>query len=184
MKGCTGTYLWGPDELEKMQTIGNHKADEIYGDRKVSPGASKEEKQRYVESKYSKLAFAGRTKTAAPLRQQAELGKCASQATSEQRIAGPVPVAAAAWQTPSNSRRDAPVASKSSIPDSFFEDLFGETESPKPGSSQYPRGCLGCDMAMAGSSGFDDLWADAFDMQKPPTQHTSTAFPSTLDLLA
>merc|ERR1712232_444661 len=184
MKGCTGTYLWGPDELEKMQTIGNHKADEIYGDRKVSPGASKEEKQRFVEDKYAKLAFASRTKTAAPPRQQVQPRKCASQATSEQRIVGPVPVAAAAWQTPSNSRCSAPVASKSSIPDSFFEDLFGEIESPKTGNLQYPRGSLGRDVAMARCSGFDDLWADAFDMQKPPAQHTNTAFPPSLDLLA
>merc|ERR1712146_544329 len=53
MKGCTGTYLWGPDELDKMKSIGNRKADVLYGSNKVSPDASKAEKQRFVESKYS-----------------------------------------------------------------------------------------------------------------------------------
>merc|ERR1712232_623060 len=32
-KGCTGTYWWGPDELENMKTIGNTEARKIYGDK-------------------------------------------------------------------------------------------------------------------------------------------------------
>jgi hypothetical protein len=30
-KGCTGTYLWGPDELENMKRMGNKRAKEVYG---------------------------------------------------------------------------------------------------------------------------------------------------------
>merc|ERR1712032_181148 len=52
IKGCTGTYLWGPDEVERMQTIGNAVAEELYGTEKISPTASKQEKQKYVEKKY------------------------------------------------------------------------------------------------------------------------------------
>merc|ERR1712007_301492 len=52
IKGCTGTYLWGPDEIERMQTIGNAVAEELYGTDKICPALSKQEKQRYVENKY------------------------------------------------------------------------------------------------------------------------------------
>jgi len=58
VKGCTGTYLWGPDELEKMRTIGNSAANELYGAEKINPDASKEQKQRYVVEKYDKRSFA------------------------------------------------------------------------------------------------------------------------------
>eukprot|EP00403_Amphidinium_massartii_P019993 CAMPEP_0178411016 /NCGR_PEP_ID=MMETSP0689_2-20121128/21279_1 /TAXON_ID=160604 /ORGANISM="Amphidinium massartii, Strain CS-259" /LENGTH=315 /DNA_ID=CAMNT_0020032213 /DNA_START=89 /DNA_END=1036 /DNA_ORIENTATION=+ len=53
VKGCTGTYLWGPDELSRMSEIGNAEAEKRYGSLKVDPSASKEEKQRYVTAKYS-----------------------------------------------------------------------------------------------------------------------------------
>ena len=36
-KGCTGTYWWGPDEIERMKAIGNLKAKtEFYGDGRPS----------------------------------------------------------------------------------------------------------------------------------------------------
>ena len=31
VKGLSGTYLWGPDEVERMKAIGNAKAAEVYG---------------------------------------------------------------------------------------------------------------------------------------------------------
>jgi hypothetical protein len=31
-KGCTGTYWWGPDEIERMRSIGNARAAELYGE--------------------------------------------------------------------------------------------------------------------------------------------------------
>jgi hypothetical protein len=177
MKGCTGTYLWGPDELGKMQIVGNRKADEIYGARKISPGASKEEKQRFVEDKYAKLSFASEAPSESVVCQQAKPRKCASISSSSPRNARPVPVAAAAWQSVSSSRRDAPVASKSSIPDSFFDDLFREIE-----SSQVPRSPSKHDMAALRNGGFDDLWGEAFG--KSPTTRTKVASPPALDLLA
>jgi hypothetical protein len=30
-KGCTGTYLWSDDEVERMRTTGNATADKLYG---------------------------------------------------------------------------------------------------------------------------------------------------------
>merc|ERR1719353_2805598 len=47
VKGCTGTYLWGPDELDRMREIGNDGAANVYGDAKIDPTASKEAKQKF-----------------------------------------------------------------------------------------------------------------------------------------
>merc|ERR1711988_147996 len=61
VKGCTGTYLWGPDELERMQTSGNCHADEVYGAEKIDPCASKDQKQRFVVEKYEKRSLVGKS---------------------------------------------------------------------------------------------------------------------------
>jgi len=42
VKGCSGTYLWGPDEIERMQSIGNAKAEKLYGGAGGAPRPSKE----------------------------------------------------------------------------------------------------------------------------------------------
>merc|ERR1712054_91416 len=51
--------MGGPDELERMKSVGNQVALMKYGARKIEPDASKEQKQRYVVEKYDKLSFAG-----------------------------------------------------------------------------------------------------------------------------
>ena len=43
VKGCTGTYLWGPDELARMDEVGNVEAEKRYGSHKIDPSASKEQ---------------------------------------------------------------------------------------------------------------------------------------------
>merc|ERR1711865_164603 len=126
VKGCTGTYLWGPDELAKMQTTGNQGADAIYGTEKVNPGASKEQKQRYVSDKYEKRSFAGKsapavakTPSANVRTEQPELSvripaiadHLGNKATLSSRQCGLVTV---------------PVACKVAISDSFFDDFFNE----------------------------------------------------------
>merc|ERR1712146_541224 len=60
VKGCTGTYLWGPDELERMQTSGNSHANEVYGAEKIDPCASKDQKQLFVVEKYEKRSLVGK----------------------------------------------------------------------------------------------------------------------------
>lgn len=59
-KGCTGTYWWGPDEIEKMRSIGNARARELYGDHKpnnISKDDGTQWKQylteKYVEKKFT-----------------------------------------------------------------------------------------------------------------------------------
>jgi len=74
MKGCTGTYLWGPDELEVMGNMGNRKAAMIYGSKIISSQVSKQEKQQYVVDKYDRKLFANKTAPQAPISVAASLG--------------------------------------------------------------------------------------------------------------
>lgn len=56
-KGCTGTYWWGPDELENMRKIGNARASQIYGSNSASipsglTPANTMEWRKYITDKY------------------------------------------------------------------------------------------------------------------------------------
>ena len=128
VKGCTGTYLWGPDELTKMQTSGNQEADAIYGTEKVDPRASKEQKQRYVSDKYEKRSFVGKCVPAvanAPAANvSAEQPKLSAQTSVAERVGN---------RTTPPSRHcglakaaPPPVARKVDVSDSFFDDFFNE----------------------------------------------------------
>jgi len=132
VKGCTGTYLWGPDELEKMRTAGNLAAHEVYGVEKIHPDASKERKQRYVIEKYDKRSYVN---AAAPPAK-------ATSSTVKTEKAKPVPTprverlehAANNVIVPSSQhgaymkQGAPPAARKADIPDSFFDELFNEAE--------------------------------------------------------
>lgn len=59
-KGCTGSYLWGPDEMANMRRIGNARAAEIYGgaDQRPPRDASDAVWLKYLEEKYVQKKFA------------------------------------------------------------------------------------------------------------------------------
>ena len=60
-KGCTGTYLWGPDEIGNMKAMGNRKAKEIYGTGdgiRPSLEASEADWKQFIINKYEKRLFA------------------------------------------------------------------------------------------------------------------------------
>lgn len=60
-KGCTGTYLWGPDELQQMKLIGNKRAYELYGDT-IPAGLTNTDTHRwkqYLIDKYVHKKYAG-----------------------------------------------------------------------------------------------------------------------------
>lgn len=121
VKGCTGTYLWGPDELEKMQTTGNLMGENIYGPEKVDPCASKEQKQRYVTGKYEKRSIAVAKQGSATSEAELVLAKATDRAPAVQR--------AEPSQPKVQSRNAvAPIARKAIIPDSLFDDLFNVSE--------------------------------------------------------
>jgi len=58
-KGCTGTYLWSPDEVERMREIGNARADQLYGSSKAMlnlplPDASHDKWLEFFRDKYER----------------------------------------------------------------------------------------------------------------------------------
>lgn len=59
-KGCSGTYLWGQDELARMREVGNQKANEIYGgiNERPSVNATDSEWLEYLGQKYDEKKFA------------------------------------------------------------------------------------------------------------------------------
>lgn len=61
-KGCTGTYLWGPDEIAQMKAIGNANAKTLYGgdNERPSPNASDQDWRNYIRDKYEHRKFAPR----------------------------------------------------------------------------------------------------------------------------
>lgn len=59
-KGCTGTYLWGEDEMARMIEVGNARANKIYGGihERPSKGAPDSEWLEYIRQKYGERKFA------------------------------------------------------------------------------------------------------------------------------
>merc|ERR1712187_816069 len=64
VKGCSGTYLWGPDELARMRELGNAAAAARYGGAVVAgapmpeASASKEMRVELCRKKYEELRWA------------------------------------------------------------------------------------------------------------------------------
>jgi len=133
MKGCTGTYLWGPDELEAMQSMGNRKAAMKYGNKVISSHASKEEKQRHVVDKYDRKLFANKTAPQAPEPAPKPVDESLARAKvppcnqGQRPIATPLAVSIAAQvQEPKK------MTTACTVPDSFFDDLFGDLDCDVP----------------------------------------------------
>lgn len=134
VKGCTGTYLWGPDELEKMKSVGNQGANEIYGSKKVDPHASKEAKQRYVVEKYEKRSFACKP-SSARLEAPSNIPKEEQRKPSAPRVNLQM----------TNARPQAPqqranvkvenVSTATEVTDSLFDEIFNEAEDSYFGAS-------------------------------------------------
>ena len=60
-KGCTGTYLWGPDEIERMRLLGNAHAQKIYGKSQPPNGVRIDDTsawKNYLTDKYVHKKFA------------------------------------------------------------------------------------------------------------------------------
>mmetsp|Transcript_93282 Transcript_93282/g.241120 ORF Transcript_93282/g.241120 Transcript_93282/m.241120 type:complete len:287 (-) Transcript_93282:391-1251(-) len=55
VKGCMGTYLWGPDEVARMEQVGNRVAEAQYGDVKPDKCATREERLARCQRKYHKV---------------------------------------------------------------------------------------------------------------------------------
>ncbi|KAL7550184.1 hypothetical protein ACHAWF_013457 [Thalassiosira exigua] len=62
-KGCTGTYLWSPDEVKRMKDLGNKKADNLYGSKRAmqalpNPDATRDQWLEFFRDKYERRRWA------------------------------------------------------------------------------------------------------------------------------
>ena len=58
-KGCTGTYLWGPDEIATMRRLGNNASNHALGSPRPPPGSESDEMmRRFLVDKYEKRRWA------------------------------------------------------------------------------------------------------------------------------
>jgi stromal membrane-associated protein len=97
VKGCTGTYLWGPDEIAQMRELGNGEAVRLYGSAPVpAADASKDERLRLCRQKYEERRWAGapapaeRSRAAAsPSRQPPRAQRTVHAASAEPEVAVP-----------------------------------------------------------------------------------------------
>ena len=55
-KGCTGTYLWGPDEIQRMRDVGNARANQLYGSSATTTSATDDDDDDTCHQKPSNTA--------------------------------------------------------------------------------------------------------------------------------
>jgi len=125
VKGCTGTYLWGPDELKKMQERGNSVADILYGSKKVAPEASKDEKQQFVKEKYK----VEKSLDLLPLTSEAS-AKAHVVDQRESTAQGKLSSVPTLLTSMPNRGDLQPIAKNVVVPDNLFEELFKDWSPP------------------------------------------------------
>jgi len=129
---------------------GNDVADLKYGSQKVSPHADKEEKQKYVTKKYSQMAYA--SAHVVPHRQPNDAAAPASGYSNPQlaRAEASEPTTTVIRRKPdvgANAVASPEVKKETSqkvmraaeIPDSFFEDMFGEASNSESEVKPQPQ---------------------------------------------
>jgi len=135
VKGCTGTYLWGPDEMEMMRSVGNRRADATFGTKKISPDSTKEQKQRYVVDKYVNRAFvteASSARDGGSAVSKPPYTVMADYASAKQPLTQPRShmVQVASVQQRADLSTPSVVVKNIDLPDSLFDELFGEGIQP------------------------------------------------------
>ncbi len=80
-KGCTGTYLWSYDEVERMKTIGNARADELYGSSDAlkhlpPPDAPHNQWLEFFKDKYERRRWANESNSQNASKQHDEVATC------------------------------------------------------------------------------------------------------------
>jgi len=167
VKGCTGTYLWGPDEIAQMQRLGNAAAEARYGGdcgaARPGPTASKEERVELCRKKYEQLAWAPKAppseaSSSSSARAPAAAPTPSSSVPSAAKAAvSPVAsqaVAAAARQAPSPAV--APPAR--SVPDEINWDAIFRDIDTSPGRAS-PSGAHAAARRQEGAWPVPDLWS-------------------------
>jgi len=174
VKGCTGTYLWGPDELELMRSIGNQGGEDRYGKVKVSPDASKEKKQQHVVEKYEKRLFVDRPALAS---QHANSVVQKVEVTQHPTLPSE-PCGLVAKKQRSEFEKKAPSPSKAEeISQSFFDELFSEVHETRLVDEVVvaKAGDIAIKSDSKQSSNLDDFFGSMFCAEsKAPTTRNST----------
>jgi hypothetical protein len=115
VKGCSGTYLWGPDEIARMQELGNHAAQRIYGAAPVpAAGAGKDERLRICREKYEQRKWAANL-------QEQEVPALPQSVPVATRTVGPVAPVHARVLTPGHAQ---PESAKARVADFDIDAIF------------------------------------------------------------
>jgi len=156
VKGCSGTYLWGPDEIEQMKQIGNAKAAERYGGATAQsePSATKERRLELCKSKYENGSMYAASKSLKPV-------------VSKSKVAVPTPQLSTplvqrqhrqpeAIRAPQQQQAKQESADLIGLEDHAFWQGFGMSEKVDAVRSEPPFPTL-LAAAEADRMGFDDL---------------------------
>ena len=136
-KGCSGTYLWGPDELDNMHLIGNARAQEIYGGVEQRPPSDASDAiwLKYLQEKYVQKKFAPKTASQAATTstgahhheakeaEKSEVAACFQDLLNNYH---PVPTQTSPSQFPGSSHRDETHPAKGSSPRVGSSDFFAQ----------------------------------------------------------
>jgi len=136
VKGCSGTYLWGPDEIARMQEIGNAVAETLYGKAPMAKytSASKDERVALCKQKYEQRLWAPAKAKVAPAAKTVPALSMPNSEAAPQAVGGlPTPARAPVV--------DAPIARRAPIDLIDFEDLFADFEKvdAPSGAQQKPQ---------------------------------------------
>jgi len=128
VKGCSGTYLWGPDEIARMKAIGNAQAEALYGgsspESRPPADATKEQRVELCRRKYELRQWAPKVPPAVDSALVA--GTRAPGATMEPlQVAQPAPTNPFAMRVRCDAKA-APLAKSADLIDldSFFNESF------------------------------------------------------------
>lgn len=181
--------MWGPDELEKMRSVGNQGGNDIYGAEKINPGASKEQKQRFVVDKYEKLSFAGkslsaRRETASP-REASRHPKPLVPREAKVEVARNLPNDA----RPQASQQCAvmkvgTVSTACEVNDSLFDELFNEAEDSYFGNSSVALKPPSTSILSGGDNGLDSFLNSALSVNSQQVCPVKQGYPASLDPFA
>jgi len=186
VKGCTGTYLWGPDELEKMRSIGNHGAEQIYGSEKINPDASKEAKQRFVMEKYDKRSFAGKA-SLAPVQAPSANVAVAHQDAPVVRRASPVKPIVASSMPVQHCVPAKITPSVVEMSDTFFDDFFNDADDNYFGNTSEPvkpQSSIVSKPVLPQSNSLDAFLNSTLHAEVPPATGKTSGYPAHLDPFA
>lgn len=194
VKGCTGTYLWGPDELERMQAVAKEGADNKYGARKIEPEVSKEQKQRYVVEKYEKLSFVtARSSSTHRGDDKAGIELVKTEADKPKLVAhqpqltvrkadpkaAPTPQQAAKHCVQKSAA--APMACAAEISDSWFDDFFKDESCVQKSAIDAPAMKPIQQTTSKTDCGLDAFLDATLQLAVKPSPVTVSAYPAHLD---